>query len=182
MVSASWAKRRPAIPATIRVIRRECGTIGQILKQNGYATSWFGKDHNTPFYQASVAGPFDQWPGGMGFEYFYGFVGGDTSQWTPNLFRNTTAIYPFAGNPEWNLTTAMADEAIAYMKELNEVAPDKPFFCITCRAGFTRRTMPPSSGSTRSARCTCSTRVGTSCANRFLPTRSDSASSRRMPG
>ena len=115
-------------PGYDSVIRRECGTVGEILKQNGYATSWFGKDHNTPFYQASVAGPFDQWPNGMGFEYFYGFVGGDTSQWTPNLFRNTTPIYPFEGKPEWNLTTAMADEAIEYMKGLNEVAPDKPFF------------------------------------------------------
>ena len=115
-------------PGYDSVIRRECGTVGEILKQNGYATSWFGKDHNTPFYQASVAGPFDQWPNGMGFEYFYGFVGGDTSQWTPNLFRNTTPIYPFEGKPEWNLTTAMADEAIGYMKGLNEVATDKPFF------------------------------------------------------
>jgi arylsulfatase len=115
-------------PGYDSIIRKECGTVGEILKQNGYATSWFGKDHNTPFYQASVAGPFDQWPNGLGFEYFYGFVGGDTSQWQPNLFRNTTAIYPFAGNPAWNLTTAMADEAIQYMKELNEVAPDKPFF------------------------------------------------------
>ena len=114
-------------PGYDSVIRKECGTIGEILKENGYATSWFGKNHNTPFYQSSVAGPFDQWPVGMGFEYFYGFVGGDTSQWQPNLFRNTTAIYPFRDNPGWNLTTAMADEAIQYMKELNEVAPEKPF-------------------------------------------------------
>ena len=104
------------------------GTVGTILKENGYATSWFGKNHNTPFYQATQAGPFDQWPVGMGFEYFYGFVGGDASQWQPNLFRNTTPIFPFQGNPGWNLTTAMADEAIKYMKELKEVAPDKPFF------------------------------------------------------
>ena len=86
-------------PGYDSIIRKDCGTIGEILKENGYATSWFGKNHNTPFYLASQAGPFDQWPIGMGFEYFYGFVGGDTSQWQPNLFRNTTAIYPFAGNP-----------------------------------------------------------------------------------
>ena len=115
-------------PGYDSVIKKDCGTIGEILKQNGYATSWFGKDHNTPFYQASQAGPFDQWPIGMGFDYFYGFVGGDTSQWQPNLFRNTTAIYPFQGKPGWNLTTAMADDAIAYMKQLREIAPDKPFF------------------------------------------------------
>ncbi|OOG73500.1 arylsulfatase [Sinorhizobium sp. A49] len=115
-------------PGYDSVIRKENGTIGTILRDHGYATSWFGKNHNTPFYQSSQAGPFDQWPSGMGFEYFYGFVGGDASQWQPNLFRNTTAIYPFEGKPEWNLTTAMADDAIQYMKQLKEIAPDKPFF------------------------------------------------------
>ena len=115
-------------PGYDSIIPIEKGTIGTILRDNGYATSWFGKNHNTPFYQATQAGPFDQWPNGMGFEYFYGFVGGDASQWQPNLYRNTTAIYPFEGNPGWNLTTAMADEAIQYMKGLKEVAPEKPFF------------------------------------------------------
>ncbi len=115
-------------PGYDSVIGKDTGTIGAILKSNGYATAWFGKDHNTPFYQASQAGPFDQWPNGMGFDYFYGFVGGDTSQWQPNLFRNTTAIYPFQGHPGWNLTTAMADDAIQYMKQLKAIAPEKPFF------------------------------------------------------
>jgi len=115
-------------PGYDSIISKDTGTIAEILKENGYATAWFGKDHNTPFYQASQAGPFDQWPIGMGFEYFYGFVGGDTSQWQPNLFRNTTAIYPFDGHPGWNLTTAMADDAIHYMTQLKEIAPDKPFF------------------------------------------------------
>jgi len=115
-------------PGYDSIIPIDKGTIGTILKANGYATSWFGKDHNTPSYQSSQAGPFEQWPNGMGFDYFYGFVGGDASQWQPNLFRNTTAIYPFLGNPGWNLETAMADEAIQYMKQLKEIAPDKPFF------------------------------------------------------
>ena len=110
------------------IIPIDKGTVGTILRDNGYATSWFGKDHNTPSYQSSQAGPFSQWPNGMGFEYFYGFVGGDSSQWQPNLFRNTTAIYPFKDNPGWNLETAMADEAIQYMKQLKEIAPGKPWF------------------------------------------------------
>src|SRR5690349_21587046 len=114
-------------PGYDSIIPIEKGTIGTILKENGYATSWFGKDHNTPSYQSSQAGPFNQWPNGMGFEYFYGFVGGDTNQWQPNLFRNTTAIYPFRGNPRWNLETAMADEAIGYMKQLKAIAPGKPW-------------------------------------------------------
>ncbi len=115
-------------PGYDSIISEDCATIGRILKDNGYATSWFGKNHNTPAFEASQVGPFDRWPIGMGFDYFYGFVGGDTSQWQPNLFRQTTAIYPYAGNPAWNLTTAMADDAIAHMKMLNEVDPKKPFF------------------------------------------------------
>jgi arylsulfatase len=103
-------------------------SIGAILKQNGYATSWFGKNHNTPAFQYSVAGPFDQWPVGMGFDYFYGFMGGDTNQWQPYLFQNTTQIFPWVGKPGYNLITDMADEAIKYIEQLNAAAPDKPFF------------------------------------------------------
>ncbi len=115
-------------PGYDSIIPIDKGTIGTILKENGYATAWFGKDHNTPFYQSSQAGPFNQWPNGMGFDYFYGFVGGDASQWQPNLYRNTTPIYPFLNNPSWNLETAMADEAIHYIKQLKEIAPSKPWF------------------------------------------------------
>jgi len=115
-------------PGYDSIIPIDKGTIGTILRDNGYATAWFGKDHNTPSYQSSQAGPFNQWPNGMGFEYFYGFVGGDASQWQPNLFRNTTAIYPFQGNPQWNMETAMADDAIQYLKQLKEIAPSKPWF------------------------------------------------------
>ncbi len=110
------------------IITRDKATIGRILKDNGYRTSWFGKDHNTPEFQASQDGPFDQWPIGMGFEYFYGFIGGDANQWQPNLFRNTTAIYPYVGKPGWNLITAQADDAISYMKRINALDPEQPFF------------------------------------------------------
>jgi arylsulfatase A-like enzyme len=115
-------------PGYDSVIAPNSATIGEILKQNGYATSWFGKEHNTPTYQYSAAGPFDQWPVGMGFEYFYGFMGGETDQWTPYLFRNQTQIFPWIGKPGYNLTTDLADEAIEHMKSLNAAAPDKPFF------------------------------------------------------
>lgn len=102
-------------------------TIGNILRQHGYATSWFGKNHNTPAFQLSEAGPFDQWPSGMGLDYFYGFMVGETSQWTPYLFQGHRQIFPFDGKPDWNLTTAMADEAIDYLHKLNAVAPEQPF-------------------------------------------------------
>jgi arylsulfatase A-like enzyme len=98
------------------------------LKQNGFATSWFGKNHNTPTYLYSVGGPFDQWPVGMGFQYFYGFMGGETDQWTPYLYRNTTPVFPWIGKPGYNLTTDLADDAIKYVSSLNAAAPDKPFF------------------------------------------------------
>ena len=122
------SEQATGFPGYDSVITRDKATIGRILKDNGYHTAWFGKDHNTPEFQASQAGPFDQWPTGMGFEYFYGFVGGDTNQWQPNLFRNTTQIYPFQDEPGWNLTTAMADDAIDYIKRMNALTPDQPFF------------------------------------------------------
>jgi arylsulfatase A-like enzyme len=115
-------------PGYDSIIEKNSATIGQILEQNGYATSWFGKNHNTPTYVYSLAGPFDQWPSGMGFEYFYGFMGGETDQWTPYLFRDHTQVFPWIGKPGYNLTTDMADEAISYMKGLNAAAPEKPFF------------------------------------------------------
>jgi arylsulfatase len=123
------SEQATGFPGYDSIIPKDKATIGRILRDNGFSTSWFGKDHNTPTFQASQVGPFDQWPIGMGFEYFYGFVGGDSSQWEPNLFRNTTAIYPYAGKPGWNLVTAMADDAIVWMNQLNEIDPSKPFFC-----------------------------------------------------
>jgi arylsulfatase len=115
-------------PGYNSIMTRDKATIGRILKDHGYWTSWFGKDHNTPEFQASQAGPFDQWPTGMGFDYFYGFVGGDANQWQPNLFRNTTAIYPYYNKPGWNLVTAMADDAIEYMDRITAINPEQPFF------------------------------------------------------
>ena len=93
------SEQSTGFPGYNSIIGKDKATIGRILLDNGYATSWFGKDHNTPAFAASQVGPFDQWPTGMGFEYFYGFVGGDANQWEPNLFRNTTQIYPFLGKP-----------------------------------------------------------------------------------
>ena len=115
-------------PGYDSVIGPESATVGEILKENGYATSWFGKNHNTPTYLYSAAGPFDQWPIGMGFQYFYGFMGGESDQWTPYLFRNTTQVFPWIGKPGYNLTTDMADDAIQHMRELDASAPDQPFF------------------------------------------------------
>ncbi len=124
------SEQSTGFPGYNSIIGEDKATIGRLLLDNGYATSWFGKDHNVPAFAASQAGPFDQWPTGMGFEYFYGFVGGDANQWQPNLFRNTTQIYPFDGAAPgtWNLVTAMADDALAYMNRIHQIQPDKPIF------------------------------------------------------
>jgi arylsulfatase A-like enzyme len=125
-------------PGYDSVIKRDSVAIGEILRLNGYDTSWFGKDHNVPLWDTSQAGPFTEWPTGpiKGFDYYYGFIGDDTSQWQPNnLFRNTTPIEPYLGHPGWNLITAMADEAISRIKMLNEIQPDRPFMIYYAPGG-----------------------------------------------
>jgi arylsulfatase len=122
------AEQSTGFPGYNSIIAKDKATIGRMLLDNGYSTSWFGKNHNTPAFAASQAGPFDQWPTGMGFEYFYGFVGGDANQWQPNLFRNTTQIYPFEGKPGWNMITGMADDAIARINLIHQTDPRKPIF------------------------------------------------------
>jgi arylsulfatase len=123
------SEQATGFPGYNSIIPEDKATIGRILLDNGFATSWFGKNHNTPAFTASQIGPFNQWPIGMGFEYFYGFVGGDANQWQPNLFRNTTQIYPFQGKPGWNLVTAMADDAIDWLNRIDQTDPSRPFFC-----------------------------------------------------
>ncbi len=117
-------------PGYNSIIGQDEATIGRMLLDNGYNTAWFGKDHNVPAFQASQTGPFTQWPTGMGFQYFYGFIGGDANQWQPNLFRNTTQIYPYTGAAPgtWNLVTEMADDAIDYMTRMHQIDPSKPVF------------------------------------------------------
>ena len=130
------AEQATGYPGYDSIITKDKATVGRILKDNGYNTSWYGKNHNTPGFQISTLGPFDQWPTGMGFDYFYGFMGGDTSQWTPgNLFRNTTQIYPYEAQKGFNLITAMADEAIDYLAQLNTLAPTQPWFVYYAPGG-----------------------------------------------
>jgi len=123
------SEQSTGFPGYNSIIAKDKATVGRILRDNGFATSWFGKDHNVPAFAASQIGPFSNWPIGQGFEYFYGFIGGDANQWQPNLFRNTTQIYPFLGKPGWNLVTGMADDAIDYLNRVNQIDPNKPFFC-----------------------------------------------------
>jgi arylsulfatase len=111
----------------ICILPKNCGTVGEVLRQNGYMTAWIGKNHNTPTWELSSAGPFDHWANGMGFDYFYGFNGGDMNQFQPVLYENYNLV-PASTNPNYHLTEDLADHAIAWMRNVKSLAPDKPFF------------------------------------------------------
>jgi len=100
------------------------------LKLNGYSTSMFGKCHEVPVWQSSPMGPFDAWPtGGGGFEYFYGFIGGENNQWDPALYEGTIPIEPPATPEEgYHLTEDLAEKAISWVSQQKALMPDKPFF------------------------------------------------------
>ena len=116
-------------PGYHSVIPKSSGSVGQVLRENGYNTSWYGKAHNVPDWMSSQAGPFDLWPSGLGFEYFYGFLGGDTDQWHSALFENTRpaeAEEQVRGSK--HLDEILADKAIAWMDLQQALAPAKPWF------------------------------------------------------
>jgi len=114
-------------PGYDTVLPRSAATIGEVLRQNGYATSWFGKNHNTPEWEQSAAGPFDRWPNGLGFDYFYGFMGGATDQWNPSLFESHLPVEKPAGDNNYILDRDLADHAIGWLRTLHAASPDKPF-------------------------------------------------------
>jgi arylsulfatase A-like enzyme len=109
------------------IIPKSAGTVAEILKENGYATAWIGKNHNTPAWETSEVGPFDHWPSGLGFDYFYGFNSGDTSQFEPILFENHNLV-PRSTDPNYHISHDLADHAIAWMQREKEIDPERPFF------------------------------------------------------
>ena len=109
------------------ILPRSCGTIGEVLRQNGYMTAWIGKNHNTPTWETSATGPFDRWANGLGFDYFYGFNGGDMNHWNPLLFEDHTLV-PASDDPDYHLTEDLADRAVTWVRKVKSIAPDKPYF------------------------------------------------------
>ena len=104
--------------------------LAEILKLNGYSTSQYGKCHEVPVHQSSPMGPFDAWPtGGGGFEYFYGFISGETNQYYPAIYEGTTPLEP-PKTPEegYHFTEDMTDKAIAWVRQQKSLMPDRPFF------------------------------------------------------
>ena len=114
-------------PGYNSLMSKSCGGFAEILKQNGYNTSWYGKNHNVPDWQTSQSGPFDLWPTGLGFEYFYGFIGGDTSQWNPALYEGTKPIEPARGAKDYFFDRDMADHCIEWIRMQHATAPGRPF-------------------------------------------------------
>lgn len=125
--SGTIAERAVAFNGFTGVIPKTAATFAEVLKQYGYHTSAFGKWHNTPATETTAMGPKDRWPNGYGFEYFYGFLAGETSQWEPRLIENYNIVEPPHDDPRYHLTEDMADKALAWLDSHSAFSPDKPF-------------------------------------------------------
>jgi len=118
-------------PGYTGVIPNNAATVAEVLREYGYMNAWFGKNHNVPDWETSLVGPFDRWADGLGFDYFYGFVGGDTDQFSPALVENKKRLEVPKTNEDgspYHLTTDLADKAIRVMRAGKAVAPQRPFF------------------------------------------------------
>ena len=108
---------------------KSCAPLAQTLKLNGYSTAQFGKCHEVPVWETSPMGPFDSWPTGSGFEHFYGFIGGETNQYAPAIYRDTVPVEPDRTPEEgYHFTEDMTDQAIDWISQHKALLPDKPFF------------------------------------------------------
>jgi arylsulfatase len=118
-------------PGYSGIIPASAATFAEVIREYGYVNAWFGKNHNVPDWETSLVGPFDRWADGLGFDYFYGFVGGDTDQFHPALVENKKRIEPPATNEDgspYHFTTDIADRAIRAIRASKAVAPQRPFF------------------------------------------------------
>ena len=116
-------------PGHNSVWKKSTAMVADVLKRNGYSTAAFGKWHNTPYWEISPVGPFDRWPTGLGFEYFYGEMNGLTHQWRPLIYRNTTLVRPPAPlAPGYHFTTDIVSEAVQWVHTQQSLAPGKPYF------------------------------------------------------
>ena len=116
-------------PGNTSVRPLNCAPLAEILKLNGYSTAQFGKCHEVPVWESSPMGPYDRWPTGSGFEYFYGFIGGETNQYYPALYEGTIPVEtPTTPEEGYHLTDDMTDKAIAWVRQQRSLMADKPFF------------------------------------------------------
>ena len=133
--SGTIAERAVAFDGYTGVIPKEAATVAEVLKNYGYHTSAFGKWHNTPSVEATAIGPKDRWPNGYGFEYFYGFLGGETSQWEPRLIKNYDTVEPPHNDPKYHLTSDLVNNALGWLDDYRAFDPNKPFFMYLAPGG-----------------------------------------------
>ena len=133
--SGTIAERAVAFDGYTGVIPMTAATVAEVLKQYGYHTSAFGKWHNTPAIETTAIGPKNHWPNAYGFEQFYGFLGGETSQWEPRLTENYNHIEPPVHDPEYHLTVDLVDQALGWLDDYRAFDPDKPFFMYWAPGG-----------------------------------------------
>ncbi len=124
--SGTIAERAVAFEGYTGVIPKSAATVAEVVKHYGYHTAAFGKWHNTPATETTAIGPKDRWPNGYGFEYFYGFLAGETSQWEPRLVENYDPVEP-PDDPGYHLTEGLVEKALAWLDDRAAYAPDKPF-------------------------------------------------------
>ncbi|MCA9234344.1 MAG: arylsulfatase [Planctomycetales bacterium] len=126
--SGTIAERAVAFDGYTGVIPKTAATVAEVLRNYGYRTAAFGKWHNTPATETTAIGPKDRWPTGYGFEYFYGFLAGETSQWEPRLVENLNFVEPPHDDPKYHLTEDMVERALTWIDNRQAYAPDAPFF------------------------------------------------------
>ena len=144
--------------------------LAKILNLNGYSTAQFGKCHEVPVWETSPMGPYRQWPTGMGFDYFYGFLGGETNQWYPALYEGTTPVEPWKTPEEgYYFNDDLSAHAIKWMRQQKALMPDRPFFAYYAPGATHAPHHVPRSG--RTATRASSTTAGTPCARRRSPAR-----------
>jgi arylsulfatase len=120
-----------SFPGYTGQVPKSCAMVSEIVRQNGYSTAFFGKNHNIADWETSVSGPFDRWPNMQGFDHFYGFVGGEANQWAPALYDGTTPVemeVPKGREDNYTLNEHLADKAIDYVRRQKSITPDRPFF------------------------------------------------------
>ena len=131
-------------PGYTGIIPRNTSVVAQTLRDNGFATAMFGKAHNTPEPEIGPAGPFDNWPTGQGFEYFYGFNQGETNQYYPTLYRDTKPVaQPKSPEQGYHFLADMTDEAIAWTRNVRAANPSKPWFNYFSTSGVHAPHQPP---------------------------------------